>query len=211
MTVLRAIACDLPQAAFETVYEGATCAEAPSSLRGCRASGCCGKASTHERDRLRRNPLGLSRPDFRQLVEKQLTAQLRAYRLRQGNMSQQQIAVHMGLALATVRGHLDRADQKIDIALRARRGRSVIAQTIAGFRDGFLDIARFLNQTIVQPISDILQVIDRHAGPAAVGVFVLTPTPYPDRVTPLLILLILVGALALRLTGTTTRRRTLPR
>lgn len=59
--------------------------------------------------------------DFRQLVEKQLTAQqLRAYRLRQGNMSQRQIAVYMGLALATVRGHLDRADQKIDIALRAR-------------------------------------------------------------------------------------------
>lgn len=58
-------------------------------------------------------------PAFRTLVEDALTErQLRAYQLRQGNLSQRQIAVYMGIALATVRGHLDRADQKIDLALR---------------------------------------------------------------------------------------------
>lgn len=56
--------------------------------------------------------------DFRELVTRHLTdRQLTAYQLRQGGLSQRQIAVYLGVALATVRGHLDRADQKINIEL----------------------------------------------------------------------------------------------
>lgn len=78
-----------------------------------------------------------------------------------------------------------------------------LTQTING-------AARHLGETIVQPLAEILRTIDRHAGPAAVGIFVLTGLPIMIVLLPLLLTLILLGALALRLTGTTTRMRPKP-
>lgn len=58
---------------------------------------------------------------FRELVLATLTQrQLTAYQLRQGGMKLRDISRTMDVSLSTVQGTLARADQKIEIAMRAQ-------------------------------------------------------------------------------------------
>jgi len=61
-------------------------------------------------------------PDwFQELVENELAPrQLTAYKLRQGGMSMRPISRAMGVTLSTVKGTLDRADDRIRHALDER-------------------------------------------------------------------------------------------
>lgn len=59
---------------------------------------------------------------------------------------------------------------------------------------------------VVEPVAEILRTINQHAGPAAVGVFVLVGLPILIVLLPILLMLILVGTVAVRLAGTTKRR-----
>lgn len=97
-----------------------------------------------------------------------------------------------------------------------------LAESVADVRRAFdgmteglvgppLQASRSLREQFVDPPLDLIRWIDAHAGPAVVGIVVLTGIPLFIVFAPILIVLTLIGAGFLKLTGTTATGRRPPR